>query len=170
MPLNLELKVKLDSFKEVKKLLKKIKAEHTATFKQKDVYYATRAGLLKLRIENGSESIITYKRDEKSKDRFSDYCVIYFADGNGEKFFGSVLKTEAVVEKKRLLYMYDNTRVHLDEVKGLGTFLELETLVVKGKSDAKKRFDYIVKALELSKYKSIRKSYRDLIKAQNRKK
>ena len=54
------------------------------------------------------------------------------------------LKVEAVVEKKRLLYMYDNTRIHLDEVKGLGKFLELETLVLSGLKDAKNRFNKII--------------------------
>ena len=163
MPLNLELKVKLISFSKTEKLLKKLNAEFIKTLNQKDIYYKIKGGLLKLRIENGEQSIIKYLRDEKSKDRFSDYEYLRFESGSAEKFFDTVFKTEAIVQKKRLLYMYDNTRIHLDTVRGLGHFLELETLVLKGKSDAKKRFDYIKKELELEDLAELKKSYRDLI-------
>lgn len=73
------------------------------------------------------------------------------------------LETETVVEKHRQLYLYDNTRIHLDEVKGLGSFLELETLVINGKEDAEKRFKEIIKLLGLKTENEIRKSYRDLM-------
>ena len=163
MPLNLELKVKLHSFEETESLLKKINAELTAELNQKDVYYKVPDGLLKLRIENGNQSLIKYLRNEDGGDRFSDYDVLYFSSGEGEKFLASLFKVEAVVEKKRILYMYDNTRVHLDSVKNLGTFLELETLVINGKEDAVRRFDKIIGLLKLDTGAQIKKSYRDLI-------
>ena len=163
MPVNLELKVKLKSFSGVKKLLKEINAELVKTLTQKDVYYKNHGELLKLRIENDEQSIIKYLRDEKGSDRFSNYEVLHFTDGNAEKFFSKIFKIEAVVQKKRQLFMYDNTRVHLDSVKGLGNFLELETLVLNGKSDAKQRYNEISKLLKLDQYKSIRKSYRSLM-------
>jgi len=163
MPINLELKIKLDSFTEIKSLLKKINAEQIGLLRQKDIYYKSSSGLLKLRVENGGQSIIKYLRDEKSKDRFSNFEVIHFKDGEGEKFFNDLLKIEAVVEKKRLLFMFNNTRVHLDSVKNLGNFLELETLVLFGKLDAQKRFKEINSLLKLEKYQQIKMSYRDLI-------
>ena len=164
MPLNLELKVKLKSFTKVKKLLKEINADFIKTLNQKDVYYKNTGGLLKLRIENGEQSIIKYLRDEKGKDRFSEYEVLRFSDGNAEKFFYEVFDTETIVQKRRLLFFYKNTRVHLDTVKNLGNFLELETLVLNGKADAKKRYNEIVRLLQLDKYESIKKSYRNLMK------
>ncbi len=168
MPYNLELKVKLASHRELKKNLKNIKAKFVKTLIQKDVYYKTGYGLLKLRIENGNQSIIKYLRNEKEKDRFSNYEVLHFSAGNPEKFFKDLFLIETIVEKERKLFMYDNTRIHLDEVKGLGTFLELETLVVKGKADAKKRFKTIIGLLDLNKYNEIRKSYRDLMMEKNK--
>ncbi len=169
MPLNLELKVKLNSLKQIENNLQKLKAEFIKELNQKDVYYKIAKDLVKLRIENGEQSLIRYNRDEKGKDRFSDYEVLYFSSGNGEKFLNNLFKVEAVVEKKRLLYMYDNTRIHIDKVKELGYFLELETLVINGKADAKKRFNFIVDALELELKNQIKKSYRDLIKAEDKK-
>lgn len=163
MPVNLELKIKLDSFKRVKKLLNEIDADFIKVLQQKDIYYKISGGLLKLRIENNQQSIIKYLRDEKGSDRFSNYEVLKFSLGDVERFFGTIFKIEAVVEKKRHLYLFDNTRIHLDEVNDLGNFLELETLVINGKADAKKRFDFIKKSLELDEHREIKKSYRDLI-------
>ena len=59
--------------------------------------------------------------------------------------------------------MYDNTRIHLDKVKRLGSYLELETMVLNGKTDARKRYKYIYGKLKLENYEELRKSYRDLI-------
>jgi predicted adenylyl cyclase CyaB len=36
------------------------------------------------------------------------------------------------VRKKRRLYMADRTRIHLDDVEGLGTFVELEVVLRDG--------------------------------------
>jgi predicted adenylyl cyclase CyaB len=82
---------------------------------------------------------------------------------NPEKYLADILSIEAVVEKKRKLYLYDNTRVHLDEVKNLGKFLELETLLVAGKKDATIRFDFVKKMLGIENFGQIRKSYRNLM-------
>jgi adenylate cyclase, class 2 len=163
MPVNLELKIELKNHKDVETILKKLKAEKVNEFNQKDIYYKCKSGLLKLRIEEKGESLIKYLRDEKGKNRWSEFEVIHFSENNSEKFFKGILNTEAIVSKKRVLYMYDNTRIHLDKVKGLGYFLELETLMLKDKDDAKKRFDFIARELKLDMKKQIKKSYRDLM-------
>jgi len=41
-----------------------------------------------------------------------------------------------VVKKTRYLYMAGQTRIHLDEVEGLGHFMELEVVMHAGQSDA----------------------------------
>ncbi len=163
MPKNLELKIYCSSFSGLKKTLKVINAEFSGELIQKDVYYKNEKGLLKLRIENGEQSLIKYLRDEEGKDRWSDFHVLKFSGGNTEEFFNDIFEVEAVVEKKRLLYMYNNTRVHLDEVKGLGNFLELETLVLSGLKDAQNRFNKIIDLLGLDIKKQIKNSYKILI-------
>ncbi len=163
MPQNLEVKIKLHSFNDIKKSLKKIGAEFTATLNQKDIYYKNANGLLKLRIENGIESLIWYNRNENSKNRWSNYQVVKFTNGNAKVFFSRIFEIETVVDKKRLLYMYDNTRIHLDSIKKLGNFLELETLVLNGQNNAKKRFQKIASLLKLDLSKQVKKSNRDLM-------
>ncbi len=163
MALNLEIKVKMESHKQALAVLNEINAEFVNELNQKDVYYKLTGSLLKLRIEDEGESMIKYLRDEINPDRFSDYEVIYFNSKGNEKFFNSIFETETIVVKKRLLYMYKNTRVHLDTVKDLGTFMEFETLVLDGKEDAKERFNFLVDRFSINTHDQIKGSYRDLI-------
>ncbi|MBA4318367.1 MAG: hypothetical protein C0412_08195 [Flavobacterium sp.] len=163
MARNLELKIKLDSHKEVIGLLKKIKAENAGLLKQKDTYYKTKNGLLKLRSVNGRFELIKYLRDEKGKKRWSDYELLYLEGKNPEKYLSELFQIDIIVEKKRILYLYDGTRVHLDTVKKLGAFLELETVVDKGLKDAEKRFNDVVNLLQLDLSKQIKKSYKNLL-------
>ncbi len=163
MPTNLELKIRVTSHQSIKKILKQIGAENKGMLKQKDVYYSIPKGLLKLRIENGQESLIFYNRNENDKNRWSDFEFLKFANSNGEKFFSKLFDVEVTIKKKRELFYYDDTRIHLDNVNNLGKFLELETLVINGKADAKKRFAKIISLLKLDESKQIRKSYRDLL-------
>lgn len=163
MARNLELKIKLDTHKEIIRLLKKMKAENAGTLKQKDTYYKIKNGLLKLRCVNGRFELIKYLRDEKGKKRWSDYELLYLEGKNPEKYLSQLFLTDTIVEKKRILYIYDGTRIHLDTVKNLGLFLELETVVDKGLKDAERRFNDIVNRLKLDLSKQIKKSYKNLI-------
>lgn len=163
MAVNLELKIKLSSHKKIIANLKKIKAGYAGLLKQKDTYYVVKKGLLKLRSVNGKFEMIKYLRDEKGKKRWSDYEVIRMEGKNPEKYFSDLFKIDLIVEKKRMLYLYKGTRVHLDTVKNLGLFLELETVVDKGLKDAEKRFNEIVKLLGLDLTKQIKASYKNLI-------
>ena len=45
----------------------------------------------------------------------------------------------ARVEKTRTLYLIANVRIHLDEVAGLGTFIEFEAVLGEGDSEAEAR-------------------------------
>lgn len=163
MPTNLEIKLKLVSFDEKLRLLKILGAKQIEILTQKDIYYFVPKGLLKLRIENVSSTLIFYKREEQKKKRWSEFHLLKFDDKNPSSFLKELFMIEAVVQKKRRLFLFNNTRIHLDEVRGVGKFLELETLVINGKPDAERRFKDMIKFLKLDQSKQIRKSYRDLI-------
>ena len=162
MPFNLELKIKLDSHAKIEKILRNNEASFEGILIQKDIYYKIEHGLLKLRVEKGNSTLIKYLRDESGK-RWSNYELLELKGKNPEEYLSDILKVEAVVEKKRKLYLYDNTRIHLDVVKELGNFLELETLLVDSRSSATKRFEYVKKLLAIEDHKEIRASYKNLI-------
>ncbi|MEW6194038.1 MAG: class IV adenylate cyclase [Bacteroidota bacterium] len=163
MPVNLELKLKVPSHRTFETILEQINAEYKGVLVQKDIYYIVKNGLLKLRVEDGTYCLIKYLRDEKG-ERWSNYELLFLKGGNPEKYLSDIFATDCVVEKKRKLYLYKNTRIHLDDVKRLGKFLELETIVRKNKKDAQKKFDEIVQLLKLDLTNQIRASYRNLLK------
>jgi predicted adenylyl cyclase CyaB len=162
MAFNLELKIKIASHIRFISILREIGAEDMGQLKQKDIYYKVKRGLLKLRVENKTYTLIKYFRDEKGK-RWSNYELLRLEGKNPEKYLCNILKIDTVVEKKRKLFLYKNTRVHLDEVKGLGKFIELETLLIGNRKDAVNRFNEIVKILNLDLSKQIRASYKNLM-------
>jgi adenylate cyclase class 2 len=163
MPLNLEIKIQLDSHESALTVLNILPAEFVKDINQKDIYYTLPGSLLKLRVEDEGESLIKYNRDEVNPDRFSDYNVIYLKSSGSEQFFNSIFTVETIVTKKRSLYLYNNTRIHLDTVKTLGTFMEFETLVINGMDDARQRFKFLINKFEIDTTKQIKCSYRDLM-------
>jgi predicted adenylyl cyclase CyaB len=169
MPKNLEIKVKLSSHKEIKSILKKNKIQFEELLIQKDIYFKIDKGILKLRIENDKQTLIFYDRNEKSKKRWSNYHLLEIDKTDGNKYLKRFLEVLIIVNKKRELYLYNNTRIHLDYVKGLGYFLELETKVLNGLKDAEIRFAEMMSLLKLGNKQELRTSYKDLLLSRNKK-
>ncbi len=163
MPKNLEIKVTLNSHKQVKQILKKNNIHQKGLLLQKDIYYKVDRGILKLRIENETQTLIFYDRNEQSKKRWSDYYLLDLCNVDANAYLKRFLDILVIVKKEREFYLYKNTRIHLDYVRGLGYFLELETRVVNGLKDAEKKFNYLLDLLDLRSKKEIRASYKDLL-------
>lgn len=165
---NIEVKVSIDNSKEIIKKLKIIKAKHLGILKQKDTYYFCPSGRLKLReINNKKYELIFYKRPNLKQSKISSYQIVNL-DKKGSKELNLLLSQSfgvfVIVNKERDLWIYKNTRIHLDKVENLGNFLELET-VVKGNNINKYQKEYsgVFNTLDLSKYTKQRKSYSDLL-------
>ncbi len=163
MARNLEIKIKLNSFEVVKELLEERGIGIVDILNQQDTYYSWTKGLLKLRSVNGRYELIKYLRDEVNKERWSDYFILEISSSNAEDFLNDIMEVETVVKKRRELYLYKNTRIHLDNVYDLGFFLELETIVNDSLEDAKNEFDEIVDILGLDTTQQIKTSYRNLM-------
>ncbi len=162
MPVNLELKIAMHSFEGIEKLLAENNIKKEKLVKQKDIYYKNKNSLLKLRIENRKNFLIKYNRDEKRK-RWSDYQILELKGENVGNYLSQIFTVTAIVEKTRKLYLYKDTRIHLDIVKKLGKFLELETVVTNNKQKAEREFNEVIALLKLDTSKQIRAAYRDLL-------
>ena len=79
---------------------------------------------------------------------------------------GAALGIWKTVEKERVVYLFDEVRIHLDKVKSLGSFLEFEGVVSSGsdKRKIKEKVDWLISQFEIRNNDLIEVSYSDLIK------
>jgi predicted adenylyl cyclase CyaB len=97
---------------------------------QRDTFFRCPEGRLKLREEATSAELIFYARETRSAARESRYWRSPVADAAGMKaLLAAAFGIVGVVDKQRLLFLLGQTRVHLDAVRGLGTFVELEVVL-----------------------------------------
>ena len=165
MPQNLELKARISSVPDAARIAHRLKAQPQGTLQQRDVYYNVSRGRLKLRIiQHHSAELIFYNRPNKKGKRYSDYLVVPISDAlltNSLCTAAFGLKVE--VRKKRRLFIYKNSRIHLDKVHGLGTFLEFEVLVTRGKRQAQKLIEALSQEFGLQKAAILGVSYSDML-------
>jgi homotetrameric cytidine deaminase len=95
---------------------------------QRDTYFRVADGRLKLREEEPGEAhLIAYARPDDAAVRVSAYRVVPASEGTREALAETV-GVDVVVEKRRRLLLWETVRIHLDEVAGLGAFVELEAV------------------------------------------
>jgi len=134
---NVEFKAELRDPHLARSIARAIGARHVVTLRQRDTYYRVPTGRLKRREafvagdDGGTPEpveLIRYERDHRPRARMSRFT-IYTEDEFRERYGEAALPTWVVVDKTRDVLMHGNTRVHLDEVDGLGHFIEFEALV-----------------------------------------
>ena len=109
-------------------------AEEHGELWQRDTYFTVPVGRLKLREQRpGAAHLIQYNRDDSLEQRESRYRVASVAEPDTMvAVLGTALGVRVVVTKRRRLFLCGPVRVHLDEVKGLGCFLEFEAVAPAG--------------------------------------
>ena len=127
---NLEIKAKCADLSSSRVVAKRLATEYVGFLKQVDTYFGTKAGRLKLREINDEEAqLIPYEKNYKAGPTKSDYAVIPIADpGLVKGLLGRILGQEAVVSKRREVFLFENVRIHLDQVDGLGEYIEFEAV------------------------------------------
>jgi homotetrameric cytidine deaminase len=99
---------------------------------QQDTYFVARRGRLKLRVEEGAlgGELIAYQRDDVRDPVESGYLLAPVAAPEElAEALDAALGTLVVVAKRRRLFLWEGVRIHLDEVKDLGSFVELEAVL-----------------------------------------
>ena len=134
---NVEIKARVRDLRHVRAYMRTEGSQHEVQH-QRDVFFDTPQGRLKLRcFRDGSGVLVAYDRPDQTVPKLSDYTLAPVADAKRlEEALTRSLGLRGVVEKKREIAIVGQTRIHLDSVKGLGTFLELE-VVLKPRQSAK---------------------------------
>lgn len=134
---NVEYKAELRDLELAGSICRALKAKYVGRFEQTDTYYRVTDARLKKRETVGHPTeYIFYHRADDSRPKISRY-VIYTEIEARERFGRSPMPVWVVVKKKRDLYMLENIRIHLDQVEGLGNFIEFEALVSPRRNTSK---------------------------------
>lgn len=161
---NFEIKVKIHDINCIIDTIKKSGAIYKCDMHHIDSYFNIGTFKEKIReIDKDEIQMISYKRIETTGRKESKYDIKKITQ-KGKNILLKQNKVLCIVEKIRKLWIYKNTRIHLDNVVGLGCFLELET-VVKNISAQKglKEFKEVLDLLKINQKETIAYSYSDLI-------
>lgn len=170
--INVEYKAELRDLRLARIIVGELGARETAVLTQRDTYYKAESGRLKRReisTADGAEpdEWISYDRPERVAARLSRYELM--SESEARERFGSVLDEQwLVVAKARELWMLGSVRIHLDNVEGLGRFLELEAVVSPSNNVARchEQVTELVNALRPALGEPIAASYSDLMQQQ----
>lgn len=128
---NLELKAQYPNLQQAETIALQLGAEKIWTHVQNDIYFISEKGKLKLRlVDNQPGDLIFYNRPQDKNATISNYFI--YSSQNPDQlliFLQNMYEQDIIVHKKRILYMYQNVRIHLDAVKHLGHYIEFEALM-----------------------------------------
>jgi predicted adenylyl cyclase CyaB len=135
---NVEIKARVGDSESTRARVEQMADGPAEVLDQRDVFFHMPRGRLKLRVfPDGRGELISYVRSDEPGPALSDYRIVRTANPGGlESFLGELLGVRGVVKKRRLLYQIGPTRVHLDNVEGLGSFLELEAVLREDETEA----------------------------------
>jgi homotetrameric cytidine deaminase len=148
-------------------------AEDKGEIRQVDTYFARAHGRLKLREQQSGGSplwdeLIEYSRADSTEARASTYLRVPVADAPTlQDALDAAYGTLVTVTKRRRLLFWEGVRIHLDEVEGLGSFLELEAVAEPG-SDLSPEHDKVERLraeLGIEDEDLVATSYSDLLMA-----
>lgn len=165
--INFEFKARLKRDTVVRMALKNLRARYIGTDHQVDTYFNVPSGRLKIREGRIENALIFYQRANARRARRSKIEMMMLPPRNSIRaILTGAIGVRVVVDKRREIYFVGNVKVHLDRVRGLGKFVEVEAIsrgrnLTKAREQARK-FQRLfgIKASDI-----VPQSYSDLILA-----
>jgi predicted adenylyl cyclase CyaB len=138
MPTNIEIKAVVHDWERTRQAAEALSDTPLKILEQEDTFFACTTGRLKLRrFSSDRGELIAYQREEKAGTKSSHYLITKTDEPDLlRQVLVDALGTLGIVRKQRHLYLCGQTRIHLDKVEGLGTFLELEVVMRPGQAAA----------------------------------
>ncbi|MEZ4775723.1 MAG: class IV adenylate cyclase [Bacteroidia bacterium] len=133
MPLNVEIKAKTNRPAEIRAILHDLHALEKGTDHQTDTYFYCSNGRMKLRQGNIENNLIFYRRGDQAGPKTAE--VFLYSATPGPELKALLREAMGVwkeVVKTREIYFIDNVKFHLDQVEGLGSFVEIEAIDTEG--------------------------------------
>lgn len=165
--INIEIKAKCSNQDYIRKILKTRKANFKGTDHQIDTYFQVNFGRLKLREGKIENHLIHYQRGDKEGPKQSD-VTLFKSDPKSslKEILTKALGILVVVDKQREIYFIENVKFHIDTVKNLGTFIEIEAIDKEGaigKQKLLKQCQFFLNLFNISQKDLVSVSYSDLL-------
>lgn len=130
---NFEVKFDCDDLQEAERRAQLLGAEFAGELLQTDTYFRVPQGRLKVREQHAPEAnaeLIEYFRDDSPQIRLSRYERTPLPDPQETIATLSARhgQPDAIVRKRRRLYLIGAARIHFDSVEHLGQFVEIEVV------------------------------------------
>ncbi|WP_099210842.1 class IV adenylate cyclase [Thermococcus henrietii] len=170
--MEVEVKFKVD-FEEAKQKIESLGALFVREELQEDVYFSLPLPkLLRVRkLENLGKAFLTYKeiKDPGRNEEFDELEVeVSDFDTTVEILKRLGFEEDIVVRKRRLVYLLGDVTFELNDVEGLGGFLDIE-VISDDVGEAKKKIWEVAKLLGLSEEDVEPRLYQELIREAMRK-
>ena len=135
---NIEIKARVPDLAPFRARAASLASSGPERLDQTDTFFTVPRGRLKVReFGDGGGELISYRRPDQPGPKESVYSRCAFPDARAlADALADVLPVRGVVAKRREVFMAGRTRIHLDEVRGLGCFIELEVVLDDGESVA----------------------------------
>jgi predicted adenylyl cyclase CyaB len=169
MPANIEIKARVRNRAALREAASRLSDTPAEAIPQVDTFFMVPRGRLKLReLASDRGQLIYYERSDQEGPKRSDYQIYNTEDpASLKEVLALAYGTRGVVKKVRWLYMIGQTRLHLDEVEGLGSFMELEVILQPGQSDAEGRgiAERLLEELGIPRGDLLESAYMDMLEA-----
>ncbi len=141
MASNIELKARCADLAAARRTALALGARPAGVLEQTDTFFRAPGGRLKLRETNDAPAqLIPYARPDEPGAKQSEYVVLPVEQPDAaRRLLTRILGAAGVVRKRRELLLLDNVRIHLDDVEGLGTFIEFEAVLGPGRTPESER-------------------------------
>jgi adenylate cyclase class IV len=166
---NLEAKFRLSDLEAARAAALALGYTVRARLTQRDTFFVVAHGKLKLREQPPDAWLIHYERDHERGLMLSRCEIVTVTDpARTREMLAHALGVLAEVSKDRTLLMRRNVRLHLDCVKTLGSFGEIEAVLGEGEGDAsagcaRAAVDELIGALGVDAGELIEVSYFELM-------
>ncbi|MBS4042665.1 MAG: class IV adenylate cyclase [Chitinophagaceae bacterium] len=167
MPTNIEFKVRTNQLKIQEEKLQSLQPIFIGLDHQIDTYFNTQKGRLKLRQGNIENALIHYNRSNVANAKQSD--VLLYSTVEAETLKEILIQSngvKVVVDKLRKIYFIDNVKFHFDEVKELGSFIEVEAIDRDGSisiHQLKEQCNFYIRFFNINPSDFVEVSYSDLL-------
>ena len=167
MHINFEFKARTNHLNELENKLKELQPKFIGQDHQIDTYFNTENGRLKLREGNIENALIHYNRSNSADAKQSD--VTLYTPSNSKVLKELLTKSNGIkiiVDKQRRIYFIDNIKFHFEEVKDLGTFIEVEAIDEDGSigiDKLKEQCNFYNNFFEINPTDFIECSYSDML-------